>query len=155
MNMHTPIEPREAAAMQSAIETMIAIQIAAYPSGWTDQEYREMAVEHLFGKAAVQIVPRSESQLATSAMRRRMRVALRERDGDDCYWCKQPLHFPVQALDNQRKDMATIEHLIERRNGGSDDIGNLVLAHHWCNLKRDHAATATPAQAKAVLAVRL
>lgn len=34
----------------ASVERMIALQIAAYPTGWTDAEYREMAVQHLFGR---------------------------------------------------------------------------------------------------------
>lgn len=34
------------------LERMIAVQMAAYPSGWTEEEKREMAEQHLFGDGA-------------------------------------------------------------------------------------------------------
>lgn len=34
-----------------AVEAMIAIQMEAYPSHWTEEERREMAERHLFGSA--------------------------------------------------------------------------------------------------------
>ncbi len=36
--------------INDAAERMIAIQMAGYPSGWTDLERREMAEQHLFGR---------------------------------------------------------------------------------------------------------
>ena len=40
-----------AADIAASAERMIELQIEAYPTGWTDAEYREMAVLHLFGRA--------------------------------------------------------------------------------------------------------
>lgn len=31
------------------LDRMVAIQMAAYPESWTDDEKREMAEQHLFG----------------------------------------------------------------------------------------------------------
>lgn len=32
---------------------------------------------------------------------------------------------------------ATLEHIIERRNGGTDDMANLSISHGVCNRNRD------------------
>ena len=34
----------------ASVERMIALQIEAYPTGWTNAEYRETAMLHLFGR---------------------------------------------------------------------------------------------------------
>lgn len=39
-------------AMDAHRERMIAIQMSAYPDHWTEEERREMAEQHLFGRAA-------------------------------------------------------------------------------------------------------
>jgi hypothetical protein len=44
-------KPEPFPALAQGIEAMIVIQMAAYPSGWTEDERRETAVHHLFGRA--------------------------------------------------------------------------------------------------------
>ena len=46
------------------------------------------------------------------------------RDGNDCYLC-------LEKIIN-KKDM-TIDHLVAKSKGGSDDITNLRIAHEKCN----------------------
>lgn len=55
-----------------------------------------------------------------------------ERDGDKCqmYFCTHPFDF------SHEMDFRTIEHVIPRSKGGTDDMSNLVLAHFRCNNKR-------------------
>lgn len=52
------------------------------------------------------------------------KAALRNRDGDICFYCLLPM---------QEEEM-TVEHLIPRQIGGPDHIDNLVLAHEKCNM---------------------
>lgn len=52
----------------------------------------------------------------------RLRSALRERDGDDCWICGHELH-----------DDCTIEHKVALANGGTWAFANLALAHRECN----------------------
>jgi 5-methylcytosine-specific restriction endonuclease McrA len=56
---------------------------------------------------------------------RRMRAAVLERDGHRCHWC----HGPADSVD----------HLIARVRGGSDDETNLVAACVPCNSRRGQA----------------
>ena len=32
---------------------------------------------------------------------------------------------------------ATLEHVVPRRDGGTDDMDNLAISHGWCNSNRD------------------
>jgi 5-methylcytosine-specific restriction endonuclease McrA len=32
---------------------------------------------------------------------------------------------------------ATLEHIVRRRDGGTDDMSNLSISHEWCNSHRD------------------
>ena len=50
------------------------------------------------------------------------RENLRERDGDDCWFCGAPMG-----------DDCTIEHLIPKSKGGRDSLSNYALAHLKCN----------------------
>lgn len=74
-----------------------------------------------------------------------MRKALRERDGDACHWCGGDMIFPgTKGGPPRPRNLATIDHLTRKTDGGSDEITNLVLACHICNRKRDHAIVALP-----------
>ena len=58
--------------------------------------------------------------------RRRTRAKLAELHGTACHWCGKELS----------KFRATIEHLIPRSRGGSDQLDNLRLACRKCNQDR-------------------
>ena len=77
-----------------------------------------------------------------------------ERNGTDCYYCGLPMYIPVfmekEEFLNQfgilpsdfgvnhwlRHVRSTKEHIVKREHGGSNSIGNLVLAHSICNTTR-------------------
>lgn len=73
----------------------------------------------------------------TQRQRRLLRRLLRKRDGDLCCWCQEPMNFEIEAGSHWRPDFPTIEHIIPRRDGGSDGFDNLALAHKRCNQGRD------------------
>lgn len=66
--------------------------------------------------------------------RRQLRAQLRARDGDLCCWCRKPILFGLQGFTPWNP---TIEHIVQRRYGGTLDLSNLRLAHYWCNVRRD------------------
>lgn len=76
-------------------------------------------------------------KLDTRSARNRARQKLRERDGDNCHWCGEPMLFHYPSFSHPQ--MASIEHLREKWKGGSDKMGNLVLAHLICNQRRNAA----------------
>jgi len=53
--------------------------------------------------------------------------ALLERDGGNCFFCRQPLG-----------DDITVEHLVAVAHGGPNHISNLFLAHGDCNQRAGH-----------------
>ena len=55
---------------------------------------------------------------------RRIVAALIERDGDLCAYCRQP-------FDEERP--ATVDHVVPRSRGGSNELDNLVAACRPCN----------------------
>jgi 5-methylcytosine-specific restriction endonuclease McrA len=57
--------------------------------------------------------------------RKYLETAIRQRDGDDCFFCCRP--FTDQAP-------STIEHLLAISSGGSNGMANLALAHESCNM---------------------
>lgn len=56
---------------------------------------------------------------------------LLRRDGDACFYCREPL-----------ADDITVEHLVCRAHGGPNHISNLVLAHAQCNRAAGHLSAA-------------
>jgi hypothetical protein len=62
---------------------------------------------------------------------------LRDRDGDKCGICDRPMRFDVSTGARGESDEgATVDHVIPRSHGGSDDAANLRLAHWRCNRAR-------------------
>ena len=59
----------------------------------------------------------------TQNWKKTMVASLRKRDGDNCWLCALPV----------KSGAASIEHIIARINGGTDDLSNLVLCHRGCN----------------------
>lgn len=64
---------------------------------------------------------------------RRLRAAVLERDGYVCHWCHGPAN--------------TVDHLIPRVRGGSDDETNLAAACVACNSRRGQAEAQQPRNA--------
>jgi hypothetical protein len=83
-------------------------------------------------------------------MRKRLRLQLkvaklRGFDGDLCFYCGQPMQFtppPDVGAQWKGKHRATVEHLIDRKFGGTRDVFNAVLAHGRCNSDRSHMTLA-------------
>ena len=64
------------------------------------------------------------------------------KEGKKCHWCKNPTRYqpynPDGSYNPQAWDMATIDHVIPRYQGGLDDESNLVSACRLCNNRRSH-----------------
>jgi 5-methylcytosine-specific restriction endonuclease McrA len=60
--------------------------------------------------------------------------ALRERDGDNCHWCGEPIDFETR----EGPFSVSLEHLVEKANGGTNEQSNLRLAHSHCNNYRSN-----------------
>jgi 5-methylcytosine-specific restriction endonuclease McrA len=58
---------------------------------------------------------------------------LRERDGDLCQLCLDPIDFELPTSDPLSR---SVDHVVPVRAGGTDDPGNLWLAHIDCNRKK-------------------
>lgn len=62
----------------------------------------------------------------------RTRLAIYDRDGWACQICGRPIpRMPTLWIDR-----ATLDHIIPRSKGGTDDPSNLRAAHHGCNSLR-------------------
>lgn len=63
-------------------------------------------------------------------MDQQTRQIVRERAGGKCEYCRlHQLNSPLARLQ--------IEHILPRKHGGSDELGNLALACIDCNLHKD------------------
>lgn len=76
--------------------------------------------------------PSTDWKLAPSA-RKRIIAHLLERDGSSCAICRARIDLTASRRD---PGMASIDHVIPRSAGGSNDMSNLRLAHLGCNSSR-------------------
>lgn len=74
----------------------------------------------------------------------KMRDYLAHRDGWTCCWCTVALGALGGALEQGGVLAATIEHLIPKHAGGTDDPSNLALACYVCNSSRERGAEGRP-----------
>jgi hypothetical protein len=58
---------------------------------------------------------------------------LAARDGTDCQLCSDPVDM---ALAHPHPLSASVDHIVPRAHGGSDDLDNLQLSHLTCNQKK-------------------
>lgn len=63
---------------------------------------------------------------------KRVRLAIYERDGWACQFCGGP----IQPDDKAGPWSPTLDHIIHRSRGGSDDPSNLRCLHRYCNIVR-------------------
>lgn len=67
------------------------------------------------------------------------RDMVRKRDGDLCFYCARELLFLPRYSARQHEalpNIATIDHIIPRSEGGTAHIDNVVLACAPCNKRR-------------------
>lgn len=69
-----------------------------------------------------------------SLNRRRRRDRLYEKQGGLCAICGAPMPAPGTRRGHKRQ--ATLDHKIPFSWGGSNDLGNLQLAHRRCNERK-------------------
>jgi hypothetical protein len=69
-----------------------------------------------------------------------------KRDGQFCHWCDHPIrtHRQLRGLVESNKSTygyreATLDHVIPRSEGGTDELTNLVPACAICNVERSRA----------------
>lgn len=56
---------------------------------------------------------------------------LAQRDGTDCGICGGPVDMSLRKADSRM--CASIDHIVPRAHGGTNDPANLQLAHLQCN----------------------
>lgn len=71
------------------------------------------------------------------------RATLLERHGPDCWLCGKPLGLD---LPRTHARAATLDHVIPRSQGGTNELTNLRLAHRTCNYRRANAPATEPSQ---------
>lgn len=70
---------------------------------------------------------------------RAVRVSIYERDNWTCGICGDAIPRDVHSNDNQA---ASLDHIIPRSHGGSDDPSNLRASHRYCNTVRSNRVDA-------------
>ena len=55
---------------------------------------------------------------------------------DECFYCTRKLTLPVPGQQRQRKDIATLDHVIPMVHGGGEHLSNFVLSCKSCNNMR-------------------
>jgi len=98
---------------------------------------------------AVKLIAASPHAERSAHMKRAMRWRyelveyLRERDGDKCALCSKRMLFDVTTGPRGGSDKgATVDHVLPRSHGGSNDLSNLQLAHWSCNRSKSNRGAA-------------
>ena len=68
--------------------------------------------------------------------RQRLFHALVDRDGDKCGICHRKVNLKLKSGTRGSRRGPSVDHIIPRSQGGSDDLVNLRLTHWGCNQKR-------------------
>lgn len=69
----------------------------------------------------------------SSNLSKLVRGALLIRDGDHCHYCGVKLTVGISGFNPTG---LSIDHVVPIRDGGSDEMDNLVLACRQCNLEK-------------------
>lgn len=111
----------------SALE--IRINIAGLDEEFVSNILRKEFGDFLLSKKITKYSP----SYGHSKGRNALRKILLKRDGDLCYWCRNPM---LLNADHNHPKSCSIEHLQRRSEGGNNSLDNLVLAHKVCNNER-------------------
>jgi len=83
-----------------------------------------------------------------------MRKRLRQRDGENCWFCHLPMDFQRGGTAKNNRE-ATIDHIVERSNGGCSSPKNVRLAHLYCNNARSNGQWTPEKERKWIVKVLL
>lgn len=75
---------------------------------------------------------------------RRVRAYLGQRYGWTCHWCGARLVEAGGAEPSKGRHPATVEHLVPKHAGGTDELSNLRLAGEVCNISREPGPDGRP-----------
>lgn len=78
---------------------------------------------------------RTKKYWARGRERSRIRRSVYERDGNRCYICG--VQVRKKAGRKHKKHRPTLDHVIPRSRGGSDDADNLKVCCSGCNQEKD------------------
>lgn len=79
-------------------------------------------------------------QQPRKAVKARLRLAIFERDGWTCWLCMGQTE-PTASVPHPLAP--TVDHLVPRVDGGTDEPDNLATAHFACNSKRGRSLSLT------------
>jgi 5-methylcytosine-specific restriction endonuclease McrA len=71
---------------------------------------------------------------ASPKKRKRRTLVVGDRDGWVCWLCHQAVQQGLASTDSMH---ASLDHVVPRWLGGSNDVSNLRISHHKCNHERD------------------
>ncbi len=71
------------------------------------------------------------------SMKRKRIRRLGEMQNDKCFFCDQPLQY----IEEERPEAASLDHYHSRKNGGSGQMINLVVSCMKCNSDKGHLPT--------------
>lgn len=91
-----------------------------------------MRVKGLYA-AATEFV---DGQYSGAEWRQTLLRYLVERDGDRCGICRRKVNITLKSGTRGSPRGPSVDHIVPRSLGGSDDLANLRLTHWGCNQKR-------------------
>ncbi len=97
----------------------------------SNQDWAAWWEEH-FGRAPTVVEPTTKGGIKQAALRAKLSEAQNHR----CPLCGYRMGEPTPTLTNPRDYAATIEHIQQRKFGGTNEWENLAASHAWCNERR-------------------
>lgn len=79
------------------------------------------------------LIPGYGKNRPRSKEKRRQMIKIRERDGDNCWICDNPIDFD---LPRDHDEAGTLDHVVPFSRGGSNLLENLRIAHRICGDRR-------------------
>lgn len=103
----------------------------------SDECRRVRNIERIKGlyRLATQFDPKT-GQYPGAEWRKQLLAYLVERDGDECAICGRNVDLTLKSGTQGSRQGPSIDHLVPRSQGGTDDLSNLRLAHWGCNQQR-------------------
>ena len=82
-------------------------------------------------------MPPSSGQVGKGRTQTERLLLVAQRDSWTCWLCGEPVDPSLVAISAPLA--ASVDHVIPKRNGGTNRYENLRLAHQLCNSRRGHA----------------
>lgn len=113
---------------QGGTNDLSNLKTLCLPCGSTPKKKKNIVVQETIKPVAVK-----KKRRKTSPLSKKLRKEVFSRDGYTCYLCSRRVKRTHEGGNQEDGSLATVDHLIPRSKGGTDDIDNLKTCCYDCN----------------------